>query len=97
MLRNQKRPGSGQLKSTGASRMSALGQKRTFAVQKGMSALPPIADMCDATRDVRFGPTADIRPVHSITSSAMENTPAGMVRPSALAVVRLITNSNLVD
>ena len=31
MLRNQKRPGSGQLKSTGASRMSALGQKQTFA------------------------------------------------------------------
>jgi len=33
MLRNQKRPGSGQLKSTGdvpgAGRMSALGHKRT--------------------------------------------------------------------
>src|SRR5215510_7328172 len=32
--------------------MSALGQKQTFAVQKGMSALPPIAtakaDMCAA-------------------------------------------------
>ena len=40
--------------------MSALGQKRTFAVQKGMSALPPKADMCGATRDVRFGPIADI-------------------------------------
>ena len=26
--------------------MSALGQKRTFAVQYVMSALPPIADMC---------------------------------------------------
>jgi len=25
--------------------MSALGQKQTFAVQKGMSALPPKADM----------------------------------------------------
>ena len=34
--------------------MSALGHKRTFAVQKGMSALPPKADMCSATRDVRF-------------------------------------------
>src|SRR5215472_14065099 len=30
-----------------------------------MSALPPKADMCGATRDVRFGPIADIRP-HSI-------------------------------
>ena len=40
--------------------MSASGQKRTFAVQKGMSALPPIADMCSATRHVRFVPIADI-------------------------------------
>ena len=40
--------------------MSALGHKRTFAVQNGMSALPPIADMCGATRDVRFVPIADI-------------------------------------
>ena len=39
--------------------MSALGHKRTFAVQKGMSALPPKADMCSATRDVRFVPIAD--------------------------------------
>ena len=29
---------------------SALGHKRTFAAQKGMSALPPKADMCGATR-----------------------------------------------
>jgi hypothetical protein len=53
--------------------MSALGHKPTYAVQKGTSALPPIAtakadsrkrscplyppkaDMCGATRDVRFG------------------------------------------
>ena len=41
--------------------MSALGQKQTFAVQKRMSALPPIADMCSATRYVRFVPIADIR------------------------------------
>ena len=40
--------------------MSALGQKQTCAVQKGMSALPPIADMCSATDDVRFVPIADI-------------------------------------
>ena len=40
--------------------MSALGHKQTFAVQKGMSALPPKADMCSATRDVRFVPKADI-------------------------------------
>jgi len=34
--------------------MSALGHKQTYAVQKGMSALHPIADMCGATWDVRF-------------------------------------------
>src|SRR5262249_19063073 len=41
-------------------RMSALGQKRTFAVQNGMSALPPKADMCGAKGNVRYGPIADI-------------------------------------
>jgi hypothetical protein len=40
--------------------MSALGHKRTCAVQKGMSALPPKADMCGATSDVRFLPKANI-------------------------------------
>ena len=33
--------------------MSALGQKQTCAAQKVMSALPPKADMCSATWDVR--------------------------------------------
>src|SRR5262245_57444025 len=36
--------------------MFALGQKQTFAPQKGMSALHPNADMCGATCYVRFGP-----------------------------------------
>ena len=40
--------------------MSALGHKRTFAVQNRMSALPPIADMCSATGYVRFVPKADM-------------------------------------
>ncbi|MFZ1002616.1 MAG: hypothetical protein WAN68_11485, partial [Pseudolabrys sp.] len=40
--------------------MSALGQKQTRALQKVMSALPPKADMCGATRHVRFVPIADI-------------------------------------
>src|SRR5512138_3484677 len=38
--------------------MSALGQKQTYAVQTGTSASPSKADMCGATRDVRFGPIA---------------------------------------
>ena len=39
---------------------TALGQKQTCVVQKGMSALPPKADMCGATSHIRFGPKADI-------------------------------------
>src|SRR5262249_60685943 len=34
---------------------------------------------------------------HSITSSAMARIPGGRVRPRTLAVLRLITSSNLVD
>jgi hypothetical protein len=40
--------------------MSALGQKRTCAAQKGMSALPPKADINRGERYVRFVPLADI-------------------------------------
>ena len=43
--------------------MSALGQKQTCAAQKVMSALPPKADMCSATSDVRLVPKADIAAV----------------------------------
>src|SRR5262249_38685544 len=38
----------------------------------------------------------EVAAVHSITSSAMASTPGGTVRPSVLAVFKLITNSNLV-
>jgi hypothetical protein len=41
--------------------MSALGQKRTHAAHKVMSALPPEADMCSARGHASFGPIADIR------------------------------------
>jgi len=41
-------------------RMSALGQKQTYAVQNRMSALPPKADICSAQAYVCFGPEADI-------------------------------------
>jgi hypothetical protein len=40
--------------------VSALGHKQTFAVQNGMSALPPKADICSAPANVRFVPIADI-------------------------------------
>ena len=38
----------------------------------------------------------ELPPPHSITSSARVRSDSGMVSPSALAVVRLITSSNLV-
>jgi hypothetical protein len=72
--------------------MSALGQKQTFAVQKRMSALPPIADIPGGNQHVRFVPIADIAPAYSITSSARASSDGGTVRPSALAVLRLITS-----
>ena len=43
--------------------MSALGQKQTCAAQNVMSALPPKADMCSATRYVRLVPRADMAPL----------------------------------
>src|SRR5262249_50542575 len=39
---------------------ASLGQKQTYAARRGMSALPPIADMCGALADVCYGPIADI-------------------------------------
>ena len=73
--------------------MSALGQKQTFAVQNVMSALPPKADMCGATRDVRFVPKVDIGLIYSITSSARPIIGVGMLSPSAFAVLRLMISS----
>src|SRR6516164_5253692 len=46
-------------------------------------------------RHVSFGPEADFAN-YSMISSARERSEGGTVRPSALAVLRLITNSNLV-
>jgi hypothetical protein len=75
--------------------MSALGQKQTCAPQNVMSALPPIA-----TSIAFFGMSAlgQKRTFvdYSITSSANEIKPDGMVSPRALAVLRLITKSKFV-
>ena len=43
------------------------------------------------------GQRDELAPPHSITSSAMASTPDGTSMPSARAVCRLMTNSNLVD
>jgi hypothetical protein len=55
--------------------MSAFGHKRTYAVQNGMSALPPKADICSAVAHVRFGPKADIGPISDERSSAWQDNP----------------------
>ena len=53
--------------------MSALGQKQTFAVQNGMSALPPKADMCGALAHVRYVPKADIDHRWRLSSAGIVN------------------------
>ena len=39
--------------------MSALGQKRTYAVQSAMSALDPLADILHRNEHVRITPQSD--------------------------------------
>src|SRR5262249_58253074 len=56
----------------------------------------PNSDIKCDTWDVRFGPKADITEIYSITSLACASTDDGTVRPSVLAVLRLIASSKLV-
>src|SRR5215475_7787828 len=47
--------------------------EQTCAAQNGMSALPPKADMCGATRYVRYGPIADMTTnMFTITNTMVE-------------------------
>ena len=48
-----------------------------------------------ATPLLHYSQRDELAPPHSITSSAVASNDDGMVRPSALAVLRLITSSNL--
>ena len=80
----------------------ALQQSSRLGHLRAMSALPPKADIGTQPRDVRFVPKADILRCgterrYSITSSAVASSSGGMLRPNAVAVLRLITNSNLAD
>jgi len=64
------------------------------------SALPPKADIDQCGCNVRFVPKADIlrcskEPPYSITSSAVICMLSGTVSPSAFAVFKLTTSSNL--
>src|SRR5262245_31633766 len=51
----------------------------------------------DQSRTDAKGQFRSFTHAHSITSSAIASTPGGKLRPNVLAVLRLITNSNLVD
>ena len=84
-----------------ATRMSALGHWRTLKRLHPMSALPPKADIRDSDLHIRFVPIADIlqrgkERRYSITLSARSSNDSGIVKLSALAVVRLMTKSYLV-
>ena len=59
-----------------------------------MSALPPKADIAERDWHDRFVPKADIVLLDLLVGRA--TNAGGTDRPSALAVLRLITNSNLV-
>src|SRR5215472_3748046 len=94
--------------------MSALGQKQTCALQKAMSALPPIATAkaefpqkscllylrkrtCAVHQECLLWAKSGHRTTfYSITSSARASRGGGTVRPSVLAVLRLIISSYFV-
>src|SRR5262245_37705314 len=53
-----------------------------------MSALPPKADMCGATRDVRYGPIADIRLIISVSRSLPRSRPVSTSYRTTAAMAR---------
>ena len=82
--------------------MSQLGQSRRFGDVCDMSALPPTTAVMMQCRERQKGANSELmhcskKPLHSITSSASASSLSGISRPSAFAVLRLITKSNFVD
>jgi hypothetical protein len=69
-----------------------------FADGFGRKILPPMPHgFFDAYRKARLGRVLINTLPHSITSSARVRSDGGTSRPSTLAVLRLMTKSNLVD
>jgi len=66
------------------------------AAGPAMSATTPLATVGPKMAVCRDVPIGDITLCYSITSSATLRSLSGIVRPSALAVLRLITSSNVV-
>jgi hypothetical protein len=75
--------------------MSELGQTRLSQRLRGMSVLTLKGDIRLLGSQVSFVPIGDII-THSMISSARASTDGGTVRPSAFAVLRLMTSSYLV-
>src|SRR5436190_15817460 len=75
--------------------MSELGQSRHFDHAPVTSGLPRLSDILSMRRHVSKVPKPEVD-VHSITSSAVASSAVGTARPSALATLRLITNSYFV-
>ena len=76
-----------------------FGSKADICTAQGHVRFTPESGHVQRTNDVRFVPKADISAAnitYSITSSARARSVGGTVRPSALAVLRLITSSYLV-
>ena len=76
--------------------MSALGQKRTCAAHKPMSALTPNSGHVQRTSLCPLCANSGHRQHYSITSSARPISVFGTLIPSAFAVFRLIISLTLV-
>ena len=90
-----------RLSKNAASSTSDFGHKRTFRRLRRTSALPPKSGhwnsaarcpLCAKSGHMQCSNSDS----YSMTSSATASGLGGMVRPSALAVLRLMTRSNLV-
>ncbi len=75
--------------------ISALGQKQTFAVQHVNVRFTPNSGHVRCNYVCLLWANSGHSAIHSITSSASSKNNSGGERPSALAVLRLITSSNL--
>jgi hypothetical protein len=80
--------------------MSELGQKAKYSVRANVVRCCPDNRHTATTAPCPFGAKSRLmhrskQHLYSITSSAATSRPGGTVSPSALAVFRLITSSNL--
>ena len=75
--------------------MSQMGHERLGGTSNSHIRYAPLATVGLKKAACREGPMRDIPCPHSITSSASCWSCVGISRPSAVAVLRLITRSNL--